>query len=70
MTIFIGKEGQYQIHSTSLIYQTKLNLEGEPSSKNIIHFTTDSIEDFDDRKKVKLKLSEIEWNDIAFAMIV
>lgn len=69
MTIFIGKEGEYQIHNSSLIYQTILNLEGERSSKNIIHFTSESIEDFEDRKKIKLKLSEIEWNDIANAMI-
>ena len=69
MTTFIGQEGEYQIHNSSLIYQTRLNLEGEVSSKNIIHLTTESIENLDDRKRVKLKLSEIEWNDIAYSMI-
>ena len=69
MTTFIGKEGQYQIHSSSLIYHTKLNLQGESSSNNIIHLTTESIENFDDRKNIKLKLSEVEWNDIAYSLI-
>jgi len=69
MTTFIGRAGQYQIHNSSLIYQTKLNLEGEVSSNNIIHLTVESIEDLDDRKRVKLKLSEIEWEDIVFSMI-
>lgn len=69
MTTFIGKEGEYQIHNSSLICQTRLNLEGEPSSKNIIHLTTESIEDSDDRKSVKMKLSEIEWNDITYSLI-
>lgn len=69
MTTFIGKEGEYQIHNSSLIYQTRLNLEGEISSNNIIHLTTESIENLDDRKRVKLKLSEIEWNEIAYSMI-
>lgn len=69
MTTFIGKEGEYQIHNSSLIYQIKLNLEGEVSSNNIIHLTTESIENLDDRKGVKLKLSEIEWDDITYAMI-
>lgn len=69
MTTFIGQEGEYQIHNSSLIYQTKLNLEGEVSSNNIVHLTTESIENLDDRKSVNFKLSEIEWNDIAYSMM-
>ncbi len=69
MTTFIGKEGEYQIHNSSLIYQTKLNLEGESASNNVIHLTTESIENVEDRERVKYKLTELEWSYIAYSMI-
>ena len=69
MTTFIGREGEYQIHNSSLIYQNKLNLEGESSSQNIVHLCLESIENIEDRERVKYKLTELEWSDIAHAII-
>lgn len=69
MTIFIGQDGEYQIHNSRFISQAKLNLEGESMPNRVVHLTTDSIENLEDRKSVKLKLSEIEWSDIAYSMM-
>lgn len=69
MTTFIGQEGEYQIHNSRFICQAKLNLEGESLPNRIVHLTIESIENLEDRRNVKNKLSEIEWSDIAYSMM-
>lgn len=69
MTTFIGQEGEYQIHNSRFICQAKVNLEGESLPNRVVHLTTESIENLEDRRSVKLILSEIEWDDIAYSMM-
>ncbi|MDZ7767394.1 MAG: hypothetical protein U5K00_23760 [Melioribacteraceae bacterium] len=69
MTLFIGREGEYQIHNPQFISQSKLNLEGEPISKRIVHLTAESIENQEDKEIVKRKLYEIGWREIEEALV-
>lgn len=69
VTTFIGKEGEYEIHSSSLIFQSQLNLEGEGVSNKIVHLTAESIRNIEDRNRVKYKITELELDEIAYSLI-
>jgi len=57
-----GKEGEYIVKNKSSIFQYKIDAKGEHTGDSVLHITTDSIENNEDRKKITKKISEFNFS--------
>ena len=64
-----GNEGEYKILNSRLIYQRTFDNSGKLTSKNIIHFTPESIENPEDKNFVKFKLNNFLFSEILYSVV-
>lgn len=64
-----GKEGEYKIINSRLIYQRTFDNSGNLTNKNIIHFTPDSIENKEDKKFVKFRMNNFLFSEIMYSVV-
>ena len=54
----VGKEGEYVVKNSSSILQYKVDKNGNFTGESVMHITTDSIENTNDRREVTEKLKD------------
>lgn len=54
----VGKEGEYLVKNSSNILQYKVDKNGKFTGESVMHITTDSIENYNDRREVTEKLKD------------
>ena len=59
--IYEGNEGIYKIYSRSHILQYCIDKKGNATGTSLIHNSTDSIENNQDRRKVELLIHSINY---------
>lgn len=64
-----GKEGEYKIINSRLIYQRIYDNAGKLTNKNIVHFTPESIENSEDKNFVKFKLNNFLFTEIIYSVV-
>ena len=67
--IVVGKEGEYKIVNSHLIYQRTFDNSGRLTNKNIVHFTPESIENPEDKNYVKFRLNNFLFSEILYSIV-
>ena len=64
-----GKEGEYRIINSRLIYQRTFDNSGRLTNKNIVHFTPESIQNQEDKNYVKFRLNNFLFSEILSSIV-
>ena len=67
--VVVGKEGEYKIINSRLIYQRTFDNSGRLTNKNIVHFTPESIKNQEDKNYVKFKLNNFLFSEILYSVV-